>query len=309
VTARPPSAAYRFQKAWRRNKLVFTAGLAMAAALLIGIAVSTWQATVATRARNETERARVAEKAQTLAALEESKKARTAEALAVTAQTLTQYQLYVANMNVVQHRWEQNHVSQVRELLKETAASPERGFEWYYWQRQVHQELTSLRGHTKPILAVAYSSDGQRIATGSADKTARVWNAETGRELFPLEEHTAPVHSVTFSPDGRRIVTGSWDGTAIVWDAISGRKLFSLLGHEAAICSVAFSTDGQRIVTGSQDGTARVWNADTGTNLLTFSGHASPVWSVAFSPDGQRVVAHSPAPHHAAGAAGLLEPP
>ena len=101
-----------------------------------------------------------------------------------------EHHLYVANMNVVQHRWEQNHVSRVRELLEKTATATERGFEWYYWQRQMHLELKALRGHTGPMLAVAYSPDGQRIVTGSADHTAKVWDAASGKELLTLRGHT-----------------------------------------------------------------------------------------------------------------------
>jgi len=201
-----------------------------------------------------------------------------------------EYQLYVANMNVVQHRWEQNHVSRVRELLKKTATSPERGFEWYYWQRKMHLELRTLRGHTKPILAVAYDPDGQRIVTGSADHTAKVWDAASGTNLMTLRGHSGPVKSVVFSPDGQRILTGSWDGTARVWNSTNGTNLLILKGHETAIFSVAFSTNGQRIVTGSKDRTVRVWDAATGTNLLTFPGHTNGVWAVAFSPDSQRIV-------------------
>jgi hypothetical protein len=131
-----------------------------------------------------------------------------------------EHHLYVANMNVVQHRWEQNHVSRVRELLKETANAPGRGFEWYYWQRQMHLELKALRGHTGPILAMAYSPGGQQIVTASADHTAKVWDAASGKELLTLRGHREPVKSVAFSPDGQRILTGSWDGTARVWDAV-----------------------------------------------------------------------------------------
>ncbi|MBI3191076.1 MAG: protein kinase, partial [Pedosphaera parvula] len=97
-----------------------------------------------------------------------------------------EHHLYVANMNVVQHRWEQNHASLVRELLEKTATVKERGFEWYYWQRQLHLELKAFRGHTEPILAVAYSPDGQRIVTGSADRSAKVWDAASGKELQTL---------------------------------------------------------------------------------------------------------------------------
>jgi WD40 repeat protein/predicted Ser/Thr protein kinase len=201
-----------------------------------------------------------------------------------------EHHLYVANMNVVQHRWEQNHVSRVRELLEKTATVKERGFEWFYWQREMHLELKALRGHTKPLLAVAYSPDGQRIVTGSADHTAKVWDAASGKELLTLRGHVDSVKSVAFSPDGQRILTGSWDSTARVWDVTNVGNPLILTGHQSAIFSVAFSSNGQRIVTGSQDRTVRVWDAVTGTNLLTFSGHTNPVWAVAFSPDGKRIV-------------------
>lgn len=206
-------------------------------------------------------------------------------------QTLVaQHHLYVANMNLVQHRWEQNLVSRVRELLEKTATATERGFEWYYWQRQMHLELTALRGHNGPLLAVAYSLDGARIVTGSADHTAKVWDAASGKESLTLRGHGGAVKSVAFSPDGQRILTGSWDGTAMVWDATNGGNLLVLKGHDAAVFSAAYSANGQRIVTGSHDRTARVWDAVTGADLLTFSGHTNRVWAVAFSPDGQRIV-------------------
>jgi eukaryotic-like serine/threonine-protein kinase len=200
-----------------------------------------------------------------------------------------EHHLYVANMNVAQHRWEHNHVSRVRELLEATANSSERGFEWYYWQRQLHLELMALRGHTGPVLAVAYSPDGERIVTGSADRTARVWDEASDKVLI-LRGHGDAVKSVAFSPDGQRVLTGSWDGTARLWDATTGTNSLILKGHVAAVISVAFSTNGQRIVTGSQDQTAKVWDAFTGTNLVTFSNHTHGVWAVAFSPDGQHVV-------------------
>jgi hypothetical protein len=108
---------------------------------------------------------------------------------------------------------------------------------------------------------VAFSPDGQRIVTGSADQTAKVWEAASGRELLALTGHIAPIWSVAFSPDGRRIVTGSADQTAKVWETTSGRELLTLKGHTAPIRSVAFSPDGQRIVTSSEDATAKVWEA------------------------------------------------
>jgi WD40 repeat protein/class 3 adenylate cyclase len=201
--------------------------------------------------------------------------------------------LYGANLNLAQQAWEQNNIDGLRQLLEETQASADRGFEWYYWQRQTHLALKTLRGHLEPVRSVAFSPDGQRIVTGSWDQTAKVWEAASGRELLTLKGHTSWIRSVAFSPDGHRIVTGSDDQTAKVWEAASGRELLTLKGHSAAIYSVAFSPDGQRIVTGSLDQTAKVWEAASGRELLTLKGHNAWVGSVAFSPDGQRIVTGS----------------
>jgi WD40 repeat protein/serine/threonine protein kinase len=255
VLARQPSTVYRVQKAFRRNKLAFAAGGAVVLALFTGMAVSLWQARVATEARRTVE-----------------------------------HHNYILNMNLAQAAWEQNHVSRIRELLEETAAVPERGFEWYYWQRQIHLRSMALRGHTGPILAVAYSPDGQRIVTGSADQSGRAWDANNGRELFRLRGHSAPIQAVAFSSDGKRVATASWDRTAMVWDAANGSNLFALRGHQAAVLSVAFSLSGHRIVTGSQDQTVRIWDITDGTEMYEFKGHSNQVSAVSFSPDSQRIV-------------------
>ena len=146
MVARPPSAAYRFQKALRRNKLVFTAAAVVVAALVVGIGVSSWQAIEASRARN-------AERQQMLAAQTERDKARVAQKVAERAQQAenqarlrADHLLYAANMNLARQAWEENNVGRVRQLLEATATSPERGFEWYYWQRQTHLEIKTLRG-------------------------------------------------------------------------------------------------------------------------------------------------------------------
>jgi WD40 repeat protein/serine/threonine protein kinase len=283
VVARPPSTAYKLQKAWRRNKLAFSAGTAVAAVLVMGIVVSGWQAFEASRAKTkavvaqkEAQRSQQAEKDQRLQADVEKTKA--------------QRILYVAQMNLAQQAWEQNNLGRLQQLLQETRESPNRGFEWYYWQRQTHRPLRTLRGHLEEVTSVAFSPDGRRIVTGSWDQTAKVWDAASGRELLPLKGHSAPIWCVAFSPDSRWIVTGSWDQTAKVWDAASGTNLLTLTGHAAPIRAVAFSLDSQRIVTGSWDETAKVWEAATGRRLLTVAGTNGNVGAVAFSPDSQRIV-------------------
>ena len=192
--------------------------------------------------------------------------------------------LYGANMKTIQTAWEENNVGLVRQLLDETENSPLRGFEWYYWQRMAHLEQTTFRGHLAGVGGVSVSPDGQRAASGSLDRTVRVWDLRTGRELLTLKGHTDATFSVAFSPDGQRIVTGSFDKTAMVWDAATGRKLLTLIGHTDNVEAVAFSADGQQILTGSPDKTVRLWDANTGRERVQVPGHLA-----ALSPDGRKI--------------------
>ncbi len=118
-------------------------------------------------------------------------------------------------------------------------------------------ELT-LSGHGSWLSSVAWSPDGKRLATGSRDKTAKVWDTETGKEVLTLSGHGGEVPSVAWSPDGKRLATGSLDSTAKVWDAETGKEGLTLSGHTNPAWSVAWSPDGKRLATGRGDKTAKV---------------------------------------------------
>jgi WD40 repeat protein len=121
-----------------------------------------------------------------------------------------------------------------------------------------------LEGHHSDILSVAFSRDGKHIASGSWDKTVRVWNAATGTLEHTLSGHDNWVSSVAFSTDGKHIASGSLDQTVRVWNAATGTLEHTLSGHDDWVRSVAFSTDGKHIASGSHDKTVRVWNPVTG---------------------------------------------
>jgi hypothetical protein len=200
--------------------------------------------------------------------------------------------LYAAHINLAQQAWEDADVGRVEELLEShrphSGGEDLRDFEWYYLWRLSHRFSSNLR-HNDAINSVAFSPDGKRLATGSNDRTVKLWDAATGQETLTLKGHSDAVWSVAFSPDGKRLATGSRDCTVKLWDAGAGQELLTLKGHSDAVGSVAFSPDGKRLATGSKDRTVKLWDAATGQETLTLKGHSDAVWSVAFSPDGKRL--------------------
>ncbi|HKX60900.1 MAG TPA: protein kinase, partial [Verrucomicrobiae bacterium] len=126
------------------------------------------------------------------------------------------------------------------------------------------QQVRILKGHSRKGWAVAFSRDGQRLASSSDDKTIKLWNATNHQLTLTLTGHTKAVYGIAFSSNGRRLASASDDKTAKVWNTQTGRELLSLAGHKGGVYTVAFSTDDERIATASEDGTVRMWDANSG---------------------------------------------
>jgi WD40 repeat protein/serine/threonine protein kinase len=169
------------------------------------------------------------------------------------------------------------------------------------WDARTGRELLTLRGHTKRVGSVAFSPDGQRIAsaTGSwamPEAEVLLWDAQTGRQTHGLPGHTGEVLCLAFSLDGRRLATASVDHTVKLWDVPTGREVLSLRGHSHTVHSVAFSPDGRRLVSASHDRTVRVWDAKPSAGqpdpgCLTLRGASGYMNGVAFHPRDRRLVA------------------
>ena len=124
--------------------------------------------------------------------------------------------------------------------------------------------IKTLKGHVWQVNSVSFSPDGKYVASGSWDKTVKVWNVSSGELMKTLEGHPWHVYSVSFSPDpdGASIVSGSRDMTVKVWSVESGECVTTFEGHSYYVNSVSFSPDGASIVSGSEDNTVKVWSVD-----------------------------------------------
>lgn len=149
-----------------------------------------------------------------------------------------------------------------------------------------NNEMNRLTQHQGGVLTVDISPDGQWLATGSNDKTARLWT-RNGR-LLQTFKHQNTVHRVTFSADSQRVITASLDGTVQVW-SLDGERLHHIQAHDQPVWGVDASPDGQWIASAGGDRTLRLWHSD-GRPAATWPTSQIP-WSVAFTPDSQGVVA------------------
>jgi WD40 repeat protein len=114
-------------------------------------------------------------------------------------------------------------------------------------------------GHTVTANGLSFSRDGRQLASGSADRTVKVWDAQTGKLLHNLSDPTGAVNSVAFHPQYDRILaTGGSDSTVKVWNTQT-TEYRTFRGHRKMVESVAFSPDGKWIASGSLDGTVKIW--------------------------------------------------
>ncbi len=147
--------------------------------------------------------------------------------------------------------------------------------------------ICTLEGHAEAVTSITISPDAQTLASGSWDKTIKIWHLYTGQLLHTLTGHSDYVNSVAISPDGQALASGSQDTTIKLWNLHTGQLLRTLMGHSESVYSIVISPDGQTLVSGSGDNTVKVWNLQTGQVLRTLTEYSDEVRSVAFGPDGR----------------------
>ena len=296
VVARPPSSAYRFQKLVRRNKLAFAAGVAIAAALLLGTIASTWQSVRATRAKREALAAQASESVQRQKAEANEQKAITARAEetklrqnAEAEELAARQRAYASDMNVAALALAGNNLGQALDLLNRQRPGPGqrdlRGWEWrYLWQQTRSDALFTLCQEPAEINSLAVSPDGLFLAIGSYHRGGlSVWDVRLRQELIRLATNEIIVRAA-FSPTEPLLaftssVVSSSGGERYplrLWNTETRRMVAELpLGDQCV--GLGFAKDGQTLVTSttgirttSTNGQITVWRVSDRTQLASY---------------------------------------
>ena len=139
----------------------------------------------------------------------------------------------------------------------------------------------TVKAHDADITSVAVSANDALVASGSQDKTVRLWRSSDLTPLATLSGHKRGVWRVRFSPVDRCLASCSGDRTVRLWSVTDYSCLRTFQGHTSSVLALVFVNNGQQLLSGSSDGLIRVWTIRTGECESTLDKHTDKVWALA----------------------------
>jgi eukaryotic-like serine/threonine-protein kinase len=144
----------------------------------------------------------------------------------------------------------------------------------------------AVKGQTGSIHSVAWSPDGELIASSSWFRSVRVWNATSGQTIMTVSRPDF-VRAIAWSPDSKQLAIAV-DKTVQIREVATGRIILTYSGHSDIVTAVAWSSDGSRLVSGAYN-SVQIWEAATGRLVISYEGPTEFLAELAWSPDGRRI--------------------
>ncbi|HUE73801.1 MAG TPA: protein kinase [Pirellulaceae bacterium] len=270
VLACPPSILYRFRKLARRHKGALASVSVVAVAALLALAALAVSTVLVWRANQE---------------LTESL-GRERQSLAREREEANFHRITLADREL-----SSDNLARTLKLLE---ACPEdlRQWEWRYLMRLCRVEPLVIQDNTE-FNAVAFSPDGERLASAGGDGMVKIWNSKTGDLLQTFRAHSGSVVCVVFHPHGNHLATAGADLQVKVWDLTTGQELFRRPCHAVrslgGAYTVAFRPPDGRLLAAGNEGVVTLWDWENDRPSNPWQEYELHALPVAFSPDGRRL--------------------